>query len=592
MRDNKVRWLSIVVMTMSLGLASCSRDTGQENMGDTVMTEEIAERVEKEKLPEMNKVPLRDKKLLYASDDEGSVVTMYLTVRRGNKAEGSNHSWEEINTYSTYDYDKMGVDRYRVEALLQVGDENGPLMGELGYQAIGPNATVQVRGQTSSRNAQKNYKVHLKDNKGIWRGQQTIALNKHQSDGMRFRNKLGFDLLKELPQTMSLRTQFVHLYVKDETGGSSGGFVDYGLYTQVEQLNKKALRTHGLDSKGHLYKINFCEFYRSQDVIKLIDDPSFNEKAFDKLLESKGDSNHTKLIQMLDAVNDYSISSSELIDNYFNMENMTYWMAFHILTGNVDTQNRNFYIYSPQNLNNWYLMSWDNDTMFRGMENQIRGRSDAQGWEKGVSNYWGNVLFQRCLKSEDFRKQLDAAILDVKSYLSEERISDWIDIYSPITKKYTYSMPDVQHESLTPENYTQVAEAIPGEVEDNYQLYLESLQNPLPFFIGVPEIKDNKLVVQWDTSYDFQSEDISYKAEVARDYKMQDIVAEYEGIWPTMELDMLPVGQYFIRVKASDISGHEQYAFDYYVVENGKVYGIKCFYVLPDGSIGEDVYEE
>ena len=59
-----------------------------------------------------------------------------------------------------------------------------------------------------------------------------------------------------------------------------------------------------------------------------------------------------------------------------------------------------------------------------------------------------------------------------------------------------------------------------------------------------------------------------------------------------MQTDLLPPGQYFIRVKARDSSGNEQYAFDYYVTEQGKEYGIKCFYILPDGTIAEDVYEE
>ncbi len=40
---------------------------------------------------------------------------------------------------------------------------------------------------------------------------------------------------------MGLRTQFVHLYVKDLTDGNCAEFQDYGLYTQVEQLNKTAL---------------------------------------------------------------------------------------------------------------------------------------------------------------------------------------------------------------------------------------------------------------------------------------------------------------------------------------------------------------
>ena len=74
---------------------------------------------------------------------------------------------------------------------------------------------------------------------------------------MRFRNKLSYDLLKGIPQLMSLRTQFVHLYVRDLTEGNSAEFQDYGLYTQVEQLNKTGMENHGMDSKGQLYKIHY-----------------------------------------------------------------------------------------------------------------------------------------------------------------------------------------------------------------------------------------------------------------------------------------------------------------------------------------------
>ena len=220
---------------------------------------------------------IRDVDALY-EDDGMDVVTMYLTVRQGNEIEGTNHTWEEVNSHSAYYYDELGIPRYKVEALLQVGTEEGIPAGNLGYGRTAPNATVQIRGQTSSRNVQKNYKIKLKENQGNWNGQTTIALNKHQTDGLRFRNKLGFDILKNVDQLMSLRTQFVHLYVNDLTDGSDDGFEDYGLYTQVEQLNKTALRAHGLDRYGQLYKVNFFEFFRYEDAIKLETDPGYDAR--------------------------------------------------------------------------------------------------------------------------------------------------------------------------------------------------------------------------------------------------------------------------------------------------------------------------
>lgn len=608
MRDRRIAgvWLlcaALAVTGCGAGAtesAGSAGKTGEVNNAGTVQAGEDsgtdadsgAGAVEKAGAADINGLPLRDRELLYAADDETSVVTMYLTVRRGNGSEGTDHSWEEINTYSVYDYDDMGVDRYQVEGLLQVGDESGPLSGELGYGDKTPNATVQIRGQTSSRYAQKNYKIRLKDNKGLWRGQQTIALNKHQMDHMRFRNKLAYDLIKGIPQMMGLRTQFVHLYVKDETGGPEAAFEDYGLYTQVEQLNKKALRAHGMDPSGHLYKINMCEFYRYEDVIKPVTAPGYDQKAFDRILECKGDNDHTKLIRMLEDVNDYSIPAEELIGKHFNMENLTYWMAFHILTGNEDTQNRNFYLYSPKNSETWYIITWDNDDCLSRTEDEMLSQTADPGWEYGISNYWGNVLFQRCLKSSEFRRQLDLAVEDLRTYLTPERLSAMVERYRRVTEPYQGRMPDQMHAGITPEQYDEIAGGIPGEVEENYRLYRQSLEGPQPFYIGVPAQEGNQLKVSWDVAYDFQAEDITYRAEIAPNYDMENPLAVYEGVWPEMETAMLPPGQYFVRVTARDSSGNEQYAFDYYVTESTKQYGIKCFYILPDGSIEEDVYEE
>ena len=236
-------------MTMSL-FAGCigNGDVVPEEKNESTDTEEptaseTSQEIKKAESRDIDQVHLRDKDSLYENDDDTSVVTMYLTVSKGNSSENTDHTWEEINSYSVYDYEEMGVDRYQAAALLQIGNENGPTEGMVGYGENIPNATVQIRGQTSSRNAQKNYKIELKKNKGTWRGQRTINLNKHMTEGMRFRNKLAYDLLKGIPQLISLRTQFVHLYVKDTTDGSADAkFEDYGLYTQVEQLNKTGLK--------------------------------------------------------------------------------------------------------------------------------------------------------------------------------------------------------------------------------------------------------------------------------------------------------------------------------------------------------------
>ena len=576
--------LLILCLVTSCFIAACGQEeASNQSLSNQEKTVEFAE----------NNYHLRDKDLLYQEDPQ-SVKTLYLTIKSGDAAENTNHTWEEINTYSVYDYEKWGLPRYQVAALLQAGDDTGPLAGELGYSETVPNATVQVRGQTSSRNQQKNYKIKLKRNKGSWQGQRTINLNKHQTDGLRFRNKLAYDLIRGIPQLIGLRTQFVHLYVKDENGSEPDKFVDYGLYTQVEQLNGSGLKAHGLDSNAQLYKVNFFEFLLYEDTIKLEDDPDFDRVAFEKLLEIKGDRDHHKLIEMLQAVNDLDRPIDQTLDTYFDRENLTYWLAFQILIGNTDTQSRNVYLYSPQNSQRWYFIPWDHDSAFFKKEYEIEKFAGKTSWESGISNYWGNRLFQRALKSATFRQELDDAIQDLKGKLSPEYLSQEVAKYQETVKPYVTKEPDSIHLGLTPSQYDEVAAAIPKEIESNYQDYLDSLKKPMPFFIGIPEKDENgKLKVRWDAAYDLNGQKITYKVEVAKDFEFKEIIHMEEGITlPETDLDMPEKGHYFARVTATNEAGETRHAFDYYVTEVGKHFGVKSFFIQSNGKISEDVYEE
>lgn len=588
-----MRKYTIILLAVfcALLLCACGVKQSEEAAPDA---SSAAATVAKAPLPSVTDYHLRDNDSLYLDHDRTSVVTMYLTIGPGNSEEGTDHTWQEVNSLSAYYYEEHGIPRYQVSALLQVGDENGPLAGEVGYGQQVPNATVQIRGQTSSRNAQKNYKIELKDNKGFWNDQRTINLNKHMTDGLRFRNKLMYDLMSEIPQIMSLRTQFVHLYVKDAAAGETE-FSDYGLYTQVEQLNRRGMRAHNLDRNGHLYKINHFEFYRYEDVIKTTDDPGYDEAAFAFRLETKGNQDHTKLIGLLEAVNSYSVTTQELFDTYIDKENVAYWMALMILTGNIDTSSRNMYLYSPLNSSKWYIIPWDNDGAFRSYENELRNWSDGGSWEEGIPNYWGNMLFRRCLMDAGFRETLDRAVQDLmENYLTEEWFESAVADYTSVTKSYLYRMPDVIYAPLTSFQYNLVAANLYDQIAENYRKYQESLQKPMPFFVGVPEPTETGLRVNWDASYTLDAQSVRYSVTLAKDYSFKQILAEERNLFlPETELKVsLKPGQYFLRVQATNEAGKTQGCFDYYVTDSGKAYDTYSFYVLEDGTCVPDVYEE
>ena len=115
MKD-KIKWLFL--LGVSIWLLSGCGETVQEASG-TVETAAVENYVEKE-TASLEDFRLRDKESVYEDDDEGSVVTMYLTVREGNSAENTNHTWTEVNTYSKYWYEENHIPQYAVEGILQV----------------------------------------------------------------------------------------------------------------------------------------------------------------------------------------------------------------------------------------------------------------------------------------------------------------------------------------------------------------------------------------------------------------------------------------------------------------------------------------
>lgn len=203
------------------------------------------------------------------------------------------------------------------------------------------------------------------------------------------------------------------------------------------------------------------------------------------------------------------------------------------------------------------------------------------------------MLFRRCLQTESFRQLLDTAMDELYAYMNQDRIESMLAHYRGVTEEYVWRMPDRLYVPITHEQYEEVLESIWPEIDEDYDYYWESYHKPMPFYIGTPSLQNGVLQLSWDTSYDFNAEDISYTVELARDYQFRQMVYREEHVVLPMTQTAAPAaGQYFIRVRATNASGYTQDAFDYYVIDSGKVYGVKCFYIQPDGTVVEDTYEE
>lgn len=538
---------------------------------------------------DINDLTLTDKMSLYEEYDPVDPVCFYITIVQGNEADGTNHTFAEINTYENLQ-GMTGVEKIYGECIFQVGDETGPLPGEVGYDAVGSNATINVRGRTSTGYEQKSYRITLFDSAGMWREQRAIALNKHPGDNTRLRNMLYFELLQGVPGLVSLRTQFVHVYIWDETDPDApDAFVDYGLFTQVEQPNGRFLRNHGLSQNGNLYKANMCEMYRYEDKIRLATDPLYDVNAFSEVLEPKSDEDHSKLIEMLDAVNNYSLPIEQVIDTYFDVENLTSYMAFNLLLSNADSNAQNYYLYSPVNSDKWYYICWDGDAALKDYEDALMDFTWQEGaWTKGISNYWGVVLFNRMLRVPEYRQALRDKVELLHAQITPERIAELIAKYRQTVDRFTTRMPDVAGLKATREQLELIYQNMPYDTDTAYQDILTSFERPMPFYMHDVTTDGDALLLGWDSAYDFDGEFIRYDVQVARDWSFESGTVVYEslGQLDTQALvETLQPGTYYWRVVATNESGYTQIAFDQVETDSGAHGGTRRFVVYEDGTV-------
>ncbi|MCI6867974.1 MAG: CotH kinase family protein [Lachnospiraceae bacterium] len=570
-RGNKWWYVCVVLLIIAVFFLNGVKDTFdsplQENATDGDSTVQRVEIAEKQSVDETGMI---EDTSVYDEDDPDSVVYFYVTVQKGDAGSDTDHTFAEVNSAVRFQEDTHVSNDIYARAIVQVGDENGPQPGKLGYGAEKSNARIRVRGNSSSVREQKSYKLDLDDTAGLWRGQSNIALNKSVFDVTRIKNKLYFDMLKDVDGVPSIRTQFVRLFIKDETSGQTA-FEDYGLYTQAEVPGKKYLANHGLSKEGYLYKAISFNFEMSEGL-KNFDDPDFDQEAFDQILSCKGRQDNEKLIELVEMINDRSIDINEIIGTYIDRENFITWLAYNILTANTDTTVQNFYLYSPVNSKKWFFIPWDGDNMLHAKEDEMEGLEQNYGdWEHGVSNYWGVILFQRFLKNESNRQELADKVDELYEIINRDNVNALVAQYNETVEPYVLSMPDIYYLNHTKEERDEILEGLGAEVDDAYQRFYDSLHELMPFFQYTLEQEKNTIRFSWSEAYDFDNEMITYRLRVSRTPDMADPVIDQDGL--TMAeyettTDILEPGTWYWAVTASTEDGRSSQAMDKILVND------------------------
>lgn len=580
---NRIRIGSCLIIVLLLLLSGC--DLQPEMVSNWILTQE--ESYEKAVGAELQ---VTDDQNLYSRGENEDIAVLYLAVAPGNQADGTNYTWTQINAVPLSD---QGAQPYQCEGVFQVGDENAPTEGSFGYGQLTANCTVRLQGANASKRQQKSYRITIKDGMGNLDGMKSLVLSKSFSDPLRVTNMLCYRLMEKIPALLSTRTQLVHLYVKDTAEGMDALYRDYGLYTMVEPINKTYFKNRNLDGDGRIYKANSFDFARHGDVLTLATSPVYQQSAFEALLEVKGDPDHSRLLEMLEAVNNPDTPIQQVVNTYFDPDNLYTWLAFNLLTGNKDASTENFYLYNPTGSNRFYFLSWDCDGAFRDAYEEMRAPGQSPSWDTGVFSFYDNVLFARLFQDPACLSSLSTAVDTLyETYLTEEAVSAEAELLTALAVDSIYSLPDRTFARVTRQQYEELASQLGQQVTENYYRYYESLEKPAPFHIHEPQLlSSGGLLLSWDEA--ICSQEVTYTVQLDDSWDFETPLISGSGRQETQwTIDKLPVGQYFLGVTANTPDGKSQIAYETYSTElKTTVYGVLCFYVLPDGSVHASYFD-
>ena len=466
------------------------------------------------------------------------------------------------------------------------------------------NAKIRQRGGFSRAAPQKSFRIKLDKDIPFWRGERRIQLNKSFYDLTRIRNKLTFDLMANVPNLPSMRTQFVKLTLEDQ-----GVTNNLGLYTQLEYFGKEYLERRGWDKDSRVYKTEYFFFQQSPDYALDAAGEPIDIDAFEKLIEIKRGDTHNDLIRFIDDVNNPGLNfQADIYNKYLNQDNYLSWFALNILTDNADTVGKNHYYYNPINTEKFYLVPWDYDL---GWESSTQADdvapTDRPRWWYSHAYAWPNKLHRRFLQSPGNLALLKSAIIEFKQkHLTPEKIAAKRDSYYDVIFPTISTSEDwdlIYIFGSDPEKvaeFNQIFASLSSSVERNYSRFLERENDPMPFYMFDPSIGVDSILFSWGESESLTSQAIIYDLELAttKEFTAGTVVETITSITNTSYLLNWthPIGTYYYRVIARDAADPQNswmtsldadLALDNYEAANG----VREMYVNIDGTDPEPPVE-
>ncbi len=519
---------------------------------------------------------LHDNISLYSDYDDPKLIELQVNIPVPNDYLCA--PWYDLNatprpcTLDDILHDTDPYDNYRPKIHVDVASDY-----PISYDGMG---LMYQKGKSTRRAKQKSFRIKLDKDAPFYEGQHTFQLNKHPYDKSRVRNKLFFDLFVGIPNMTSLRTNFTHLIVDQDSNTT-----DFGLFTHVEQVDKYYLLNHHLED-GKIYKAQRFDFRYKENLAIDAEGVPLHPKAFDQIIEPQKGSNHKKLIEMIKAVDEAPRNKTfmNIFNKYFDYNNYVTWMAINYVTCNADTINQNFFLYNPKGSDKFFFIPWDYDGASTHLDTLPR-------WQLGFGRYWDIPLHKKFLLIKENREAVKRKIDEIhQKYINRKSATARLLLYRPIVEPFIKSLPDSRY--LKYDKWVDEFESLPNLIEKDVQLFKEQEGLPMPFWQSVKY--NGTLTIAWQRAVDFENDPIVYDIKVAKNPLMQSPILQYNNLsekdlnvtsWGDIYLNThqsLKNGIYYLKIIAKEKNNpkHYQLAFDMFRDKNNtKYYGVLQFQI-------------
>jgi hypothetical protein len=226
------------------------------------------------------------------------------------------------------------------------------------------NIGFRLRGNTSRYSQKKSFKISFNEfvPGKTYQEVKKLNLNGQHNDPSMIREKLFYDVWNSygMPER---RSSFVKLFINNKY---------YGLYTNIEEFDKKWLNRTFPDNNGNLYKCTY-----PADMVYLGEDQSLYKdvlsgtvtggRAYDLQTNETAD-DYSGFIQLVSTLNiqDDNEFMQQIVE-ILDVENTLKAFAFDVISGNWDDymyNKNNFFLYQSQITGKFTFITYDTDNTF------------------------------------------------------------------------------------------------------------------------------------------------------------------------------------------------------------------------------------